>query len=169
MPKTRDEKVIVINTGPIIALAAALVDLQLLASLYQTVHVPHEVATEVRAKGTAAFAVKQFDAARGLAIAGAPVPFIPPLLRNSLDLGEASVIQYALDHQVQTVCIDEASGRRVARLCGLELTGSLGILLRGKREGHPVLLKEAIERMTKRGIWLSERLIASVLRQAGEA
>jgi predicted nucleic acid-binding protein len=32
-----------------------------------------------------------------------------------------------------------------------------------------VLLKEAIERMTKRGIWLSERLIASVLRQAGEA
>jgi len=169
MPKTRDEKEIVINTGPIIALAAAVDDLRLLESLYQTVYVPHEVAAEIRAKGTAKFAVEQFNAARGLMILDSPVADMPPLLRNSLDLGEASVIQYALDNDVTTVCIDEAAGRRVARLCGLELTGSVGILLRAKHEGYPVELTTAIERMKQRGIWLSERLIVSVLRQAGEA
>ena len=93
MPKTRDEKEIVINTGPIIALAAAVDDLRLLESLYQTVYVPHEVAAEIRAKGTAKFAVEQFNAARGLMILDSPVADMPPLLRNSLDLGEASVIQ----------------------------------------------------------------------------
>ena len=169
MPKMPDDKEVVINTGPIIALAAALDDLQLLDSLYGTVHVPYEVAAEIRAKGTAMFAVEQFNAARGLMIMDSAVATIPPLLRNSLDLGEASVIQYALDHEVPTVCIDEVAGRRVARLCGLELTGSLGILLRAKREGHPVLLATAIRRMKQRGIWLSARLVASVLNQAGEA
>lgn len=45
-------------------------------------------------------------------------------LKNSLDLGEASVIQLALDENIQTVCIDEAVGRRVARLNGLSLTSN---------------------------------------------
>ncbi|WP_243448513.1 Uma2 family endonuclease [Candidatus Thiosymbion oneisti] len=143
-----NEKEIVMNTGPIIALAAALNDLHLLDSLYGTVHVPYEVAVEIRAKGAATFAVEQFNAARGLMILDAPVATIPPLLRNNLDLGEASVIQYALDHKIPTVCIDEIAGRRVARLCGLKLTGSLGILLRAKREGYPIVLKTAIRRMT---------------------
>ncbi len=168
MPKTPDKKEIVINTGPIIALAAALDDLTLLDGLYGAVHVPYEVAAEIRAKGTAAFAVEQFNAAAYLRVVDVPIREFPPLLRSSLDLGEASVIQYALDQKVPTVCIDEAAGRRIARLSGLELTGSLGFLLRAKREGYPVVLRTAIDRMTQRGIWLSERLVGSVLRQAEE-
>ncbi len=59
-------------------------------------------------------------------------------------------------------------GRRIARLSGLKLTGSLGILLKAKREGYPVLLNESIIRMRDRGIWLSDRLVSNVLEQAGE-
>jgi predicted nucleic acid-binding protein len=63
---------------------------------------------------------------------------ISPLLLNSLDLGEAAVIQLAINENIQTVCIDEAAGRRVARLSGLSLTGTIGILLRAKKEGYPI-------------------------------
>ncbi|MEJ7712989.1 MAG: hypothetical protein WKF84_24890 [Pyrinomonadaceae bacterium] len=36
---------------------------------------------------------------------------------------------------VTRVLIDEQRGRQVARMMGLEVTGSIGVLLRAKREG----------------------------------
>jgi predicted nucleic acid-binding protein len=83
-------------------------------------------------------------------------------------LGESSVIQTALDKNIQTVCIDEAVGRRIARLNGLTLTGSLGIMIRAKKEGHQLMLREAVNRMQAHGIWLSDRLVDAALQQAGE-
>ena len=54
-------------------------------------------------------------------------------------MGEAAVIQLALEENIQTVCIDEAVGRRIARLNNLSLTGLIGILLRAKISGYPLL------------------------------
>ena len=89
-------------------------------------------------------------------------------LFNTLDSGEAAVIQLALDQNIQTVAIDEAAGRRIARLNGLSVTGSIGILLRAKSEGYRFSMQEAIARMKARGIWLSDWVIAFALMQAGE-
>ena len=85
-----------------------------------------------------------------------------------LDTGEASVIQLALLRKVDTVCIDETIGRRIARLYNSKVTGSLGILLRAKIEGYPISLKQSIEEMQKKNIYLSSGLIASVLKLAKE-
>jgi predicted nucleic acid-binding protein len=81
---------------------------------------------------------------------------------------EASVIQLALDEQIGTVCIDEALGRRVARLNNLKLTGSVGILLRAKKEGHSVLLKESLLKMRGKGVWLGKRVVDFAIKEAGE-
>jgi len=56
-----------------------------------------------------------FQQASWLEINPAPV-VLPPYLQNTLDRGEASVIQTALQQGVKRVCIDETAGRRVARL-----------------------------------------------------
>jgi predicted nucleic acid-binding protein len=93
---------------------------------------------------------------------------ISPFLLNSLDVGEAAVIQLALNSNIQTVCIDEVVGRRIARLNGLSLTGSIGILLRAKREGYSLSMKSAIEKMLDRNIRLSETVINFALKEAGE-
>ena len=84
-------------------------------------------------------------------------------------MGEAAVIQLALDENIQTVCIDEAVGRRIARLNGLSLTGSTGILLRAKKSGYPLQMQKAIQRMQQRGIRLSSKVIALALDKAGES
>ena len=149
------------------ALVAALGDLGILQSLYRKVHVPFEVCKEITASGAGGFAAPQFEQARWLQRWNEPTDLIP-LLRNTLDSGEASVIQLALNQGIQTVCIDESVGRRVARLSGLTLTGSLGILIRAKQEGYPLSIREAVERMKQRGIWLSDVLVVSALSRAGE-
>ncbi|MEH2198580.1 DUF3368 domain-containing protein [Nostoc sp.] len=163
MPNT---EIIVINTAPIISLVAALGDLDVL-QLYTQVLVPFEVCQELIVGGASGFAVAEFEAATWLQKWPTPLN-ISPFLLNSLDLGEASVIQLALNETIPTVCIDETVGRRIARLSGLKLTGSIGILLRAKQQGYPVLMRQAIERMINRGIRLSETVIAIALRQAGE-
>ena len=164
MPKTDK---IVINTGPILALIAGLGDLNLLNSLYKRVVVPFEVCKEVMAGGLTGFGVREFNDADFLIKLDKPTT-IQPYLQNSLDLGECSVIQIALNEKIQTVCIDEAVGRRIARLNGLTLTGSLGIMIRGKKEGHTFILREVIKQMQSQGVRLSEQLIVFALKQACE-
>jgi predicted nucleic acid-binding protein len=163
MPET---DALVINTGPIIAVVAALGNLQVL-KMYQQVQVPFEVQQELLAGGAANFALPEFEAANWLHKCAKPVE-IGSLLQNTLDLGEAAVIQVALDENISTVCIDEAAGRRAARLHGLSITGSVGILLRAQREGYSFSLREAIARMKAHGIWLSDTVVRFALTQTGE-
>ena len=162
----RSTKEIVINTGPILAIVAALGSLDILR-MYRQVWVPWEVRQEVLVGGPDGFAVAEFQAAHWLRTESKPLE-IAPLLANSLDPGEAAVIQLALDKDVQTVCIDEAAGRRVARLSGLSVAGSVGVLLRARREGYAFSMQDAIQRMRQRGVWLSERVVAFALGQTNE-
>ncbi|MGB3239451.1 MAG: DUF3368 domain-containing protein [Geitlerinemataceae cyanobacterium] len=158
---------IVINTSPLIALVAALETLTVLPSLYNEVLVPFEVCQEILCGGSSNFAVAEFAADTWLQKIKSPL-IISPLLLNSLDRGEAAVIQLALDEGVSTVCIDETVGRRVARLSGLTLTGSVGILLRAKREGYPISVKQSIVKMLDKGIRLSPTVINFALKESGE-
>ncbi len=139
MPETEE---IVINTGPILALVAATGDLTVLR-MHRRVWVLFEVCQEILAGGAHGFSVPEFTTADWLhkTIAARE---IMPFLANSLDRGEAAVIQLALDENVPTVCIDEAAERRIARLSGMSVTGSIGIRLRAKREGRPLDMREAI-------------------------
>jgi predicted nucleic acid-binding protein len=164
MPNTSE---IVINTSPLIAIVAAMGDFNVLQSLYTNVIVPFEVSQEILIGGTTGLGVTEFQADFWLKKQTLPVN-IYPILLNSLDIGEASVIQLALNKNISTVCIDEAVGRRIARLSGLAVTGSIGILLRAKKEGYPLSVKTAIEKMLNHNIRLSQRVIDFALKEAGE-
>lgn len=167
-PMPDQSRVIVTNTTPLIALTAATGNLDVLRSLYARVIVPYEVAEEIRAGGKDAFGVDVFEQALWLEINTNPV-VLPPYLENTLDRGEASVIQTALQEGVKLVCIDEIVGRRIARLSNLNTTGSIGILLKAKSMGYPVSIPEAINRMRERGIWLSQSVIRFALEQSGSS
>ena len=161
------ESAIVINTGPILALIAATGDLSLLPKLYSRVIVPREVCDEVLANGGTMFGATEFASADGLERRTEAV-VIGSFLSQLLDRGEASVVQLAISEGIETVCIDEHLGRRVARLNGLRVTGSLGILIRAKRAGHALCLSDAVSRMREAGVFLSDRVIEAALREAGE-
>ena len=157
-------RVVVTNTTPLIALTAATGSLELLRAIYAKVVVPYEVAQEIKAGGKESFGLDVFQQTSWLTIIDTPV-VLPPYLQNVLDLGEASVIQTALQLGIRRVCIDETIGRRVARLSNLDVTGSIGILLKAKSAGYPVEMSAAINRMRERGIWLSKDVINYALAQ----
>lgn len=161
------DKAIVINTGPLIALIAATGNLDVLKKRYKKTYVTLEVKHEVCFKGQKNFAVNEFLEASFLHIEDQPIT-LSPILKNSLDAGEASVIQFALDNKIDTVCIDEVTGRRIARLHDLNVTGSLGVLLNAKSEGLEISIRESIKNMEKKGIYLSPGLVNKAIEISGE-
>lgn len=86
----------------------------------------------------------------------------------SLDVGEAAVIQLALEQDIETVCIDELKGRRAANAVGLRVVGSLGLLGRAKTDGLIVEVKSFLQKAKSAGIYYDEKLIENYLKSLGE-
>lgn len=160
---------IVINTGPVIALVAATGSLNWLSAMYRRVWVPHEVMAEISAGGPSNPEVTALYAALNFVNLLNPAVALPLPLLHELDLGEASVIHTAIQNGISTVAIDEKTGRRIARLHGLKVTGSLGILIKAKEQGLIDNLSDCITRMRSHGIWISTVLIQQTLTAAGES
>jgi predicted nucleic acid-binding protein len=90
---------IAINTGPLIAIVAATGSLNILKGLYENIVVPFEVSQEILAGGSSGFAVPEFQGADWLDALSTPTT-IGTFLRNTLDPGEAAVIQIAHIHRL---------------------------------------------------------------------
>jgi len=146
---------VVINTTPLITLAVATDGLEVLRLLYDRVIVPMEVGQEILAAGNSAPGVAAFNNAHWIERMQVPQE-ITVFLRNSLDKGEASVIQAALRQEIARVCIDEKVGRRVARLNGLVVTGSIGVLAKARQRGFALDVDGALARLREHGIWIGK-------------
>jgi predicted nucleic acid-binding protein len=156
---------LVTNTTPLITLSIACGHLDILRQLYDEVIVPSEVASEITAGGLQRPGVAEFLAAQAWLKPLATPCAIAPYLLNTLDRGEASVIQTALDQRIALVAIDEVVGRRVARLAGLDVTGSIGILLKARQRGLTGSIAESIARLRAHGIWLGAQVQAFALEE----
>ena len=93
---------------------------------------------------------------------------LSPLAVASLDVGEAAVIQLALEQDIQIVCIDEVKGRRAALAVGLKVIGSLGLLGKAKSLGILTEVKPYIAKAIDNGIFYNEKLIEMFLHSFGE-
>jgi predicted nucleic acid-binding protein len=81
----------------------------------------------------------------------------------ALDLGEAAVIELALDRRIEWVCIDDWKGRRTALALGLQVTGTLGLLGRAKRDGLIPAVRPWVEKLTRAGAWYDPELVRRFL------
>ncbi|MEX2444778.1 MAG: DUF3368 domain-containing protein [Alkalispirochaeta sp.] len=127
--------------------------------------VPKEVIREIRAGASGTVGENILDLGSPIEMSHSDVN-VRKDLELALDRGEASVIQTALDRQIGLVCIDEAIGRRVARLNGLSVTGSLGLIIHAIRNGEVIDISSTIDTMRANGIWLSQRLEQQAIKLA---
>jgi predicted nucleic acid-binding protein len=88
-------------------------------------------------------------------------------LLEELDVGEASAIPLAERLHATLLC-DDGAARVIARSRGLAVVGTLGVLLRAKREGHIALIAPVIGTMAELGMFVSDDLRTAVLAAARE-
>lgn len=158
--------IVVSNTGPLIAFLKSG-EISILEKLYSTIFIPPKVRDEILAyrDSTEVNIFRQLSWIKIQELKTQP----EILLQNELDEGEAEVIQLALEMKPDLVIIDEKKARRICQLIyRLPLKGTAGILVAAKRQGIIDHVMPIMENIKKNGYYLSDRLVETVLKQAGE-
>ena len=85
-----------------------------------------------------------------------------------VDAGEASAIALALESGPSLVILDDDKARKLAKKLNLNITGSLGLLLRAKKEGIIPSIKPIIEKIQQTNFRYSQKVLAEILSLAKE-
>ncbi len=89
-------------------------------------------------------------------------------LQIEVDAGEASAIALAMESEPSLLIIDDSKGRKAAQRLNLQITGSLGIFLRAKREGIIPLIKPILEKVQGTNFRYSQSVLMEIISLAGE-
>ncbi len=82
--------------------------------------------------------------------------------------GEAEVIALGIENLDSLLILDDALGRRIARLYQLTCTGTLGILVRAKQQGYIATVLPIIQALQDQGMWITQPVIEAILQMAEE-
>jgi uncharacterized protein len=92
----------------------------------------------------------------------------PFVLATTLGDGEREALALAVETPNSLLIMDDGRARRIGRLLGLTITGTVGILARAKREGLIPQLAPMLAQLEVLGFRLSVEAKATALRLVGE-
>ena len=159
-------EVVISNTSPVFYLHRLRL-LDLLQKLYQKIIIPKAVVAELevgRRQGEDVPEIDKYEWIETRAIQS------PQILGLSTDFGsgETEVLALALEESESLVIVDEKLARKIARLRGLRVTGTAGVLLKAKQEGHIRAVKPFLDRLQELHFHLSDNVRALILSKAEE-
>jgi predicted nucleic acid-binding protein len=151
----------VVNASPLIVFGK-IAQLDLMTRLPEEIVVPRAVADEV-------VAGPENDAAR-LAIEAKMFRLVdteeptPELAAWDLGAGETAVLSYTLANPDWTAILDDAAARKCAVTFGIDVKGSLAIVILAKKRGLIPQAKQLLHTMQEVGLRLDEKTIRQVLK-----
>jgi len=89
-------------------------------------------------------------------------------LTLDLGIGELETMALALENPSRVALLDDALARRIAQAAGLEVWGTLRVLLEAKSLGFIDAVGPVIDQLRDSGMWISDRIQQRVLALAGE-
>ncbi len=159
--------IVVSNAGPLISLSR-IERLDLLRLLFEVVHIPEAVFRETAGGECSLPGVSEIKASTWIKRTKIGNMLAVELLRERLDAGEAEAIVLSLEMKADLLLIDEARGRRVAGLRGVDIIGSFGLLVVAKRRGLIPKVAPILEELISSGFRIRDDLYAKALELAGE-
>lgn len=160
------ETLTIVNTSPLLYLHQ--VDcLELLQQLYGKIILPPAVQQELEIGKLQGVDVPEVNSIAWMQIRPvASATLVPAVI--DLGQGEAEVLALGIEYTNSLLIFDDKLARRIADLYKLKYTGTLGILIKAKQAGYISSIATVITRLQHKGMWLTDKIIADVLRLAGE-
>ena len=156
------DRIVIVNSTPIIALREIGL-LDVLQKLYESVIIPEAVQREVTVRDSKSLAGYAWIHVQSVSNKIAKETFT-----SALHNGEVEVLLLAKELGAALVIVDDGLARKHAKYLGLTITGTVGVLLRAKKEGIIKELRPYLKDMIQYGFYISESVCREVLRMAGE-
>lgn len=150
------QKIIIADTSCLIILDR-IGELDLLKKLFGEVFITEEIAIEFKATLPEWFSIQEPKNKN-----------YQKILEASIDKGEASAIAFALEQSDCLLIIDDYKGRKYAEQLGIKITGTLGVIIYAKLNGHIETVKSLLEKIKTTDFRLTEELEQIILEKAGE-
>ncbi|MDX2226385.1 MAG: DUF3368 domain-containing protein [Verrucomicrobiae bacterium] len=129
--------------------------------------VPRQVSAEILVRGQNDVTAKTLTDEIWLKIVD--LHSIPPgIIEWGLGQGETSVIALGINSGKLPVIIDDYAGRKCALSHGLSVSGTLGIILRAKKQSYIPLARPVLEEFLIHGLYLSRATMDRALALVGE-
>ncbi len=87
---------------------------------------------------------------------------------SDLGKGEIAAMSLALEWPQYILLLDDAPARRLAKAAGLQVWGTLGVLLESKKNGYIPAVAPFVNQLEDSGMWLSNEIRQRILQLAGE-
>ena len=158
---------VIVNSTPLIALCNAGL-LKILKDVYGQITIPKAVFDEITAKpDSACLQVKHnMD---WIMIEEINDTTDRKMYKAKLHAGEVDVMILAQNEpRADLVIIDDNAAKKTAKYLGLKVTGTIGVLLKAKKEGIITSVKDNIDAIRNNGFYISDTVIQMALNQAGE-
>lgn len=155
---------VVCNSSPLIHLAKIKM-LEMLKNFFGEILIPEAVYRECVREGGEREDAKEIENAGWVRVMKIKDKELKKALNVALDEGESESIVLALEQSADLILLDDYEAREFARTYGLSITGTVGILMKAKKEGKIASLEEELEKLRESGFWLSNKLYTKVLQE----
>lgn len=142
---------------------------RLLPALFEAVYIPESIATELdmgRLIRHDTIDPRELDWTTIVSVPEGDVDALPP---NRLGTGERAVIAYARSHPDCWAGLDDRQARELAEDLGLDVAGTIGVLLRAKKADLISAVRPLLDALHSEGFRMGSDLYRESLRLAGEA
>lgn len=154
------------NTSPLLYLHR-INGLNLLSALCTEVRVPRAVARELSDGRKRGHNVPDLQRYEWISIVD-PRMISPEWLNLDMGEGELAVLALGLERPDCIVLLDDRRARRIAHAVGLNVWGTLKILIEAKSQGLVERVAPYVDSLESAGMWMSDAIRARVLALADE-
>lgn len=158
---------VVVNSTPLISLAS-IDKLDLLKTVYGKIFIPNAVFEEVYVKGKSKVGSDIIQHMDFIEIKNIVNQEAKNYFKTALHDGEVEVMVLAKELNADLCVIDDLIARKYAKYLGINVTGTLGVLLKAKESGIIKEVKPLIMGLLEKGIYIDDVLLKRVLKISEE-
>lgn len=161
--------IVVSNTTPILSLLK-IGCLNLLEEIFEEIFISEGVFSELTAKEMLSDEIKIIKECKFIKTIKVKNEFAVKLLQKEigLDLGESESIVLANELNANVLLIDERKGRKIAQSFEINISGTLGILLKAKELNYIDSIKPYLDKLIDNNIRISPNLYDEILKYSHE-